>query len=173
MFSCEAQGPMNVIMMNEEIKDTDRPSNQNARSSRPYSTAVESPHTSATTALHPQNNWRTYIVSFTFITYIMLFLALSVFYLSATPSPVVTVVYSSTTFVLNIMYTFFLLVTIFTSLLYVLRGRSDTTIIPCIQSTWYKAYTLLLLAMATTTFILACFETVKRDNGPYTTAPPR
>jgi hypothetical protein len=173
MFSCEAQDVTNATTINEETEDTDRRLNQNSNSPGSFLNPLESPHTSATSTLHPQNNWRTYVIFFTFISYISVFLALSIFYLSAFLSRVGTVIYSSTTFVINVMYTFLLLVTISTSLLYVLRGRSDTTIIPCIQSTWYKVYTLLLLVMATTTFILACFETKNRDNGVYSTDPFR
>ncbi|KAM7207842.1 hypothetical protein V8F20_001884 [Naviculisporaceae sp. PSN 640] len=54
---------------------------------------------------------------------------------------------------------------------YFVRGKTTTTIIPCISSTWYKIYTICLFALAITLFVVGCIETRQTPCGTYTSYP--
>jgi hypothetical protein len=54
----------------------------------------------------------------------------------------------------------------------VLRRKHTTTLIPCLQSWWYKLYTWLMILTALTAFILASLETVQLPDGSYTSRAP-
>ena len=54
---------------------------------------------------------------------------------------------------------------------YVLRGHSRTTIIPCIHATWYKVFTILLIATALVCIVVSTLETRVLLNGTTTTFP--
>jgi hypothetical protein len=56
---------------------------------------------------------------------------------------------------------------------YVPQPRAHTrTIIPCVQSLWYKLYTGLMGLTALAAVVVACLETVQLPDGEYTTMPP-
>jgi hypothetical protein len=56
---------------------------------------------------------------------------------------------------------------------YVPQPRAHArTIIPCVQSLWYKFYTGLMGVTALATIVVACLETVQLPDGEYTTVPP-
>lgn len=77
--------------------------------------------------------------------------------------------FTGTNFMLGITYFFFLLVTLITNVFYMFRDETGSTVIPCIQSLWYKLYTTILFLLATTVFIFACIETRHGAPGKYTT----
>jgi len=54
----------------------------------------------------------------------------------------------------------------------VLRRKHTTTLIPCLQSWWYKLYTGLIILTALTAFIFASLETVQLPNGIYMSRAP-
>jgi hypothetical protein len=54
---------------------------------------------------------------------------------------------------------------------YILRGRTTSTLIPCINATWYKVFTVVLVAMGLTTIIVATLETRQLANGETSTLP--
>jgi len=54
---------------------------------------------------------------------------------------------------------------------YVLKGRTDSTVIPCIHSMWYKIFTLLLFALAIASVVVSALETRKLPDGTTTTFP--
>lgn len=54
---------------------------------------------------------------------------------------------------------------------YVLKGRTDTTIIPCIHSMWYKIFTIFLMALAIASVVVSALETRKLPDGTTTTFP--
>jgi hypothetical protein len=54
---------------------------------------------------------------------------------------------------------------------YVLMGTSNTTVIPCIHSAWYKVFTLLLMVLALITVVIAAVETRILPDGNFTTHP--
>ncbi|CAJ2502542.1 Uu.00g099360.m01.CDS01 [Anthostomella pinea] len=51
---------------------------------------------------------------------------------------------------------------------YFVRGRTTTTLIPCISAFWYKIYTVLIFGLMVTTIAIACVETKKTPCGRYT-----
>ncbi|PMD13404.1 hypothetical protein NA56DRAFT_651851 [Hyaloscypha hepaticicola] len=59
----------------------------------------------------------------------------------------------------RVFYTVFTLGILGIHSFYVLRGRSCTTIIPCIHSRWYKVYTYLMIALAVVGIAIGCVET--------------
>lgn len=54
---------------------------------------------------------------------------------------------------------------------YVLMGRTGTTLIPCIHSTWYKIFTIILIAMALVSVLSNLLETRQLLDGTTTTLP--
>jgi hypothetical protein len=54
---------------------------------------------------------------------------------------------------------------------YILMGRTHTTIIPCIHSTWYKIFSIILMAMALVAVLCNILETRQLLDGTATTLP--
>ncbi|KAE8451642.1 hypothetical protein EG329_003099 [Mollisiaceae sp. DMI_Dod_QoI] len=77
--------------------------------------------------------------------------------------------FTTTNLTLNLLFLFFLAVTVGTLLYYVLLGRCNTTIIPCITAGWYKIYTGILFTAMLGVFIVAAIETRETPCGHYTT----
>ncbi|KAI8630727.1 hypothetical protein F5Y19DRAFT_483386 [Xylariaceae sp. FL1651] len=74
---------------------------------------------------------------------------------------------TTTAFLVLVFYIFWITATsIIVSYCFV-RGYT-TTIIPCINSFWYKAYTIFIIAFALAVFIIACIETTKTPCGKFT-----
>jgi hypothetical protein len=76
-----------------------------------------------------------------------------------------------TLFLINIFFMLFLSATVTTYAYYFVRGRSATTVIPCIVSTWYQIYTGILMLIALVLIVVAALETRKTKCGSYTTWP--
>jgi hypothetical protein len=57
-------------------------------------------------------------------------------------------------------------------LFYLFKASRMSTIIPCIQSLWYKLYTYLLVAVSLTCLILSALETKQVADGSYWTRAP-
>jgi hypothetical protein len=55
---------------------------------------------------------------------------------------------------------------------FVLRRDHASTIIPCVQSLWYKLYTGLMMLTALAAVVVASLETVQLPDGSYMTEPP-
>jgi hypothetical protein len=55
---------------------------------------------------------------------------------------------------------------------FVLQRGHASTIIPCVQSLWYKLYTGLMMLTALAAVTVASLETVQLPNGSFTTEPP-
>ncbi|KAI0201365.1 hypothetical protein F4808DRAFT_424949 [Astrocystis sublimbata] len=56
-------------------------------------------------------------------------------------------------------------------LYYFYKGRTTSTIIPCISSTWYKIYSFAIALAAVTLLVLSAVETRKTPCGKYTKLP--
>jgi hypothetical protein len=54
---------------------------------------------------------------------------------------------------------------------YVLMGRTRSTLIPCISSTWYKVFTILMMAAFLVCAVVAALETRRLRSGTFTTLP--
>ncbi|KAF1911089.1 hypothetical protein BDU57DRAFT_109803 [Ampelomyces quisqualis] len=88
-------------------------------------------------------------------------------FLSTIPLPGQQGVFSFTSFLVGIFYFVFLSVSNLTYVFYFLCGKTTTTIIPCISSTWYKVYTILLMAMILVLIIISAIETQRGPDGHY------
>jgi len=55
---------------------------------------------------------------------------------------------------------------------FVLQRDHASTIIPCVQSLWYKLYTGLMMLTALAAVTVASLETVQLPDGSFTTEPP-
>jgi hypothetical protein len=89
------------------------------------------------------------------------------------PPSMETGYWTATGFSQIIFFLFFLLATFSIFTFYFLRGNSTTTIIPCVNSAWYKLYTFLLFLGMLVLITLAAIETRKAWCGVWTTFPPR
>src|SRR3569833_3075160 len=81
-----------------------------------------------------------------------------------------TTVFTTTTILFAAFYQTCLTATIAICGYYLARGHT-ATIIPCISSIWYKAYTLVLFALVTSVITVACIETKRTPCGKYTSMP--
>ncbi|KAI0021686.1 hypothetical protein F4780DRAFT_275434 [Xylariomycetidae sp. FL0641] len=80
-------------------------------------------------------------------------------------------VFTATLVVFSAFYIFFLTATILIVGYYFIRGRTTTTILPCSETLWYKAYTLLLLGLGLAMMAVAAIETRRTTCGEYTSWP--
>lgn len=79
--------------------------------------------------------------------------------------------FTATTFSLSLLFLLFLTFTLGTMVWYVLLGRCNTTVVPCITKLWYKIYTGILFLAMLLVFILAALETRRSACGRWTTYP--
>ncbi|KAG9194278.1 hypothetical protein G6011_04313 [Alternaria panax] len=76
--------------------------------------------------------------------------------------------FTTTTFLLDLFYFLFTTVSLILYTFYFFRGQTTTTILPCISSTWYRLYTLLLMSLMIALVVIASIETNKGPTGIYT-----
>ncbi|KAK8051487.1 hypothetical protein PG993_002872 [Apiospora rasikravindrae] len=76
--------------------------------------------------------------------------------------------FTATSFSVLIFYVFFLATTTAICAFYFFLAGSASTVIPCITTTWYKAYTVDVMGFAMMTFIFACIETRETFCGRFT-----
>lgn len=81
-----------------------------------------------------------------------------------------TLFFTTTTFVLGLFYFVFITVSLILYTFYFIRGQTTTTILPCISSTWYRMYTLLLMGLMVVLIFIASIEMNKSPTGLYTSA---
>ncbi|KAK7753812.1 hypothetical protein SLS62_004178 [Diatrype stigma] len=86
------------------------------------------------------------------------------------PNDLYATTFTTTSFLLDIIYLGFAAATALICACYFARGYT-TTIIPCISSLWYKMYTIVIMLLALTLLVLACVETRKTPCGRYTSGP--
>lgn len=89
-------------------------------------------------------------------------------FLLGTSGHVVERYYTTTSFLAGLFYFLFLTFSITLYCFYFFRGKTTTTLLPCISTTWYKAYTMLVMGFMTTLVVIAGIETNKAPTGLYT-----
>jgi len=109
--------------------------------------------------LHPASSARGVLVRILFMLPIFGIAALALVYFSQIFAP--GNIEPAVIFCMVITYVLFTLVTALHFLLNMIRGRSCTTVLPGISTTWYKLYTCILFLMAATTFIFACLAQIQ------------
>ncbi|RYP02262.1 hypothetical protein DL764_005869 [Monosporascus ibericus] len=72
-----------------------------------------------------------------------------------------------TSFLLALSYLLFTSTTAIVCAYYFARGHT-TTVIPCISSLWYKAYTVVVIGLGISLIVISCLETRKTPCGIYT-----
>ncbi|KAF8862231.1 hypothetical protein BDZ45DRAFT_686980 [Acephala macrosclerotiorum] len=138
-----------------------------------YEGLVNISETNIESSFRPANSWRGRIFRVFFLVPILLLWVMCIMYMVpwSNYGPRVEANITVTLFILNINYLVFLSATLFTYIYYFIRGRSATTVIPCISSTWYQIYTGILLVMMLILVIVAAIETRKTPCGMYTSWP--
>jgi hypothetical protein len=118
---------------------------------------------------HPTGSWRGILVRAGFSLFVLALTAFSLSYLVLQQRGFVMTL----TNYLQIVYFFLLGAISFTILcFYFYHGhRSKTTVIPCINSLWYKVYTGTLVVSMLVLIAVAAVETRKAPCGAYTTIP--
>jgi hypothetical protein len=91
--------------------------------------------------------------------------ALSFF--SVVPLPGQSAYYTVTSFMTGCFYLAFLTISTCLYAFYFARGKTTTTIIPCISSWWYKIYTILLMTMILVMIVVSSLETARGPDGVY------
>ena len=69
----------------------------------------------------------------------------------------------------HLLYSLWVLVTLVIFVVYGVRGKANTTIIPCVASRWYLAYTLIWYAWAVAVIVLNSVQMRRTICGVYTT----
>ncbi|KAB8244534.1 hypothetical protein BDV35DRAFT_359610 [Aspergillus flavus] len=79
---------------------------------------------------------------------------------------------SSVLWLLIVMYIVFILVSIILFVTYLIRcGRDTTTVIPCLRTWWYRAYTLIFITAAIALIVLSGVYTRRTSCGQLTVFP--
>jgi hypothetical protein len=78
---------------------------------------------------------------------------------------------SATRLVWQIMYFALSLFGISIHTFYIIRGKTHSTIIPCIHQSWYRIFTIFLFIMVVICTVFSCLETRVRLDGAVTTLP--
>lgn len=133
---------------------------------QPTMTSMETPVIPG--RFHNHRGWLSVLVRSLYLMMVMGLLALCLFELL---DDINQGSWTTTNFTLVLTFLLFLVFTTGILLAYIILGRCNTTIIPCITASWYKAYTGLLFAAMFSVFIIAAFETRKTPCGVYTTYP--
>ncbi|OWP06930.1 hypothetical protein B2J93_9528 [Marssonina coronariae] len=124
---------------------------------------------------HSTSSWRARFFRLFFTLPILGLTLLSIFYLvpwsASKTHPWYTFTLPPTIFLVIIFYLLYTSVTFLTFSYYFLRGLSETTVIPCIISTWYQVYTVILILMMVTLTVVATIETRKAPCGIFTSWP--
>jgi hypothetical protein len=80
---------------------------------------------------------------------------------------------TASTLLVNLLYVVFLFPTFTMALIYTVRGETGTTIIPCINSLWYRVYTYVLFGFAGVVLVVTAVETREAACGQFTTYPEK
>lgn len=146
------------------------------RSTVSYESLLEPTSRCLSSTFRPTTSWRARFFRFFFMLPILGLLVLCILELipwsSTAPASFPWRYYLAPTMLLVIiLYSIFITVTSFTFSYYFLRDLSATTVIPCIVSTWYQIYTLILIILMVLLIIVAAVETRKAPCGIYTSWP--
>ncbi|KAH8796078.1 hypothetical protein F5882DRAFT_477998 [Hyaloscypha sp. PMI_1271] len=116
----------------------------------------------------PSSTWRSIAVKILYIAPLIGLLALLVLYFVPLQHHQV---WTITDLVTQLFYLCFLLTTITSTLIHMVRNQTDSTIFPSVDKTWYTCYTVVLYLLALVYLIFASLETRRTPCGEYTTFP--
>ncbi|KAN0104140.1 hypothetical protein V8E51_009885 [Hyaloscypha variabilis] len=119
--------------------------------------------------IHSKKKWMPRVVKAIFFLPIVALIGLVCYYFR--PNPRITEGTAST-LTINLFYAVLLLVTFVTTSFYTfVQDKTDHTIIPCINSVWYRIYTYVPFLFAFVLLIIMVLETRRTSCGQYTTYP--
>jgi hypothetical protein len=78
--------------------------------------------------------------------------------------------FTTTSFIMSFFYVVFTTVSFVLYAYYFARGQTITTVLPCLSTTWYRLYTLVIIGLMLALVVVASIETNKSDDG-YTSEP--
>jgi hypothetical protein len=79
--------------------------------------------------------------------------------------------FTTTSFMMGFFYIVFVTVSFVLYAYYFARGQMTTTVLPCLSTTWYKLYTLVIMGLILALVVVASIETNKSIEG-YTSRKP-
>jgi hypothetical protein len=126
-------------------------------------------HFTSEVRFYPINSWRGWLFRIIFLILILLLWAMCLTYM--TPYIGRDVYQVPTQLLVLILYMVFLSATFIIYAYYFIWERSETTVIPCIVSTWYQIYTCILILTMLVLIVVAAVTTRKTMCGTYTTWP--
>ncbi|EPE30281.1 hypothetical protein GLAREA_13004 [Glarea lozoyensis ATCC 20868] len=118
---------------------------------------------------HPRNHWRGRVVRGLYLVWLLFLAGLSLMFFFPRPTRRGTITYSLTSIIEIVVYAFLTLSSAAIFAFYNWRHNTSTTIIPCIQSLWYKIYTIVLFSLMLVLLVFAAIETHKEPCGLYST----
>jgi hypothetical protein len=120
------------------------------------------------TSMRPQRYWKAVVFRLFYLLFILaIILTFGIGHVLAQPDipDVASVI------ILHFLYISLCLILFLLSIYYFIRGQGDTTLIPCINSTWYTIFTLLWYAWAVACIVINSLEMRRTYCGVYTTFP--
>lgn len=120
----------------------------------------------------PVSDWRAVVVRVSYLTVLSLLLVICAFLIAGPvqgPRVIPDAPSTGTLLLLGAIYIVLSMVSIATISFYLFRCRNSmTTVLPCLTSWWYRAYTILLLAASITMLVLSGIYTRRTPCGKYT-----
>ncbi|KAH9205870.1 hypothetical protein DL95DRAFT_489333, partial [Leptodontidium sp. 2 PMI_412] len=120
---------------------------------------------------HPSNSWRSMLIRMIFLIPLIGSVALSAASI-AQPQPGYGLFFTGTFLTLTAFYLVLIIGVIVIVTVYFWTGNTSSTVLPCIESTWYKVYTGLLIVLMIIAMVVSGLETRKSKCGIYTTFRP-
>jgi len=135
----------------------------------PVSPMAQNPQESPPEAhLRPQTHWKATLLRFAYV--FALLSIVGVFglghLLAQKEAPSV-----ASLILVHFMYTSFCLVLFILSLYWLIARKATSTLIPCINSTWYTVFTIIWYAFVAVCIVMNCIEMRRTRCGVYTTYP--
>jgi hypothetical protein len=137
-----------------------------------YTNPMEAGSNAPSKQFSPQNSWRGILTRAILMGVLLALIVLTLCFFALDFKSDTRI--SLTTFVSQPFYLFFLACTFAIVSIFILRKegeKGNTTIIPCIQSYWYRAYTYMLFSLALFFILVSALETRRTKCGLYTTVP--
>ena len=120
---------------------------------------------------HPSNSWRGILIRMIFLIPLIGSVALSTASI-AQSQPGYGLLFTGTHLTLIAFYLALTLGVILIISIYFWTGNTSNTVLPCIETTWYKIYTGVLILLMITAMVVSGLETRKSKCGIYTTMRP-
>lgn len=117
----------------------------------------------------PVHHWTSIVFRMFYLSLILGVLVLTLLLLIPWSGPST---YTISALVMGFFYVFFLFTTAAVYSWYFVTKGITTTVIPCINQTWYKLYTITLMIVAVGLLAITCIETRQTPCGEYSLLPP-